>query len=421
MTVTSASAALLDYEQEFINHLQDQESLEFILREGVSQELLISPLSKSIYNFVQHHYTETGKVPSAKVLQTEFKAFQFGPVETTPHYIIDWLRTRYQKNEVGRVLTDVATVADKDPELAMTKLRDKVFEIERTSLSQRHVWKPGDHVLFINRLKEKVREGAFKGVSVGFPEIDYFTGGIKAGNVAYIMARQKRQKTFLTLNAFIKQVLDDEEPYLFTLENTEEEINLRISCMLSGVSWDDAQKGKLKDADYKIFNKVWEDFAQHKFHIEMPPLDERTVNHFTLKADKVDAGPILISQFRYIRGTADWYRSPHDEPAEIAVDLKRAATRPGNERPIIVEAQFNRAGDSMDELADFDGSKVGLTTMIEQSADTLYGIFQNKDMRSNGLLEFGILEARNHDKAAWFVESELVNSTRFALRHGSQH
>lgn len=411
----------LDYESEFIGHLEDKDSLEYILREGVSTDLLVSPLTKSIFNFVQHHYTDTGKVPSRKVLEAEFPAYTFAEPETTPHYVVDWLRTRYQKNEVGKVLTDVATVADKDPALAMEKLRDKVFEIERTSMSQRNVWKPGDHPLFINALKEKVRQGRFKGVTIGFPSIDFFTGGVKDGNVAYIMARQKRQKTFLTLNAFIMQTLNDDEPYFFTLENTMEEINLRISCMLTGISWDNAQKGQLKDADYRAMDKAWDAFAQHKYHIEMPPMDERTVNHFTLKADKVDAGPILISQFKYIKGTGDYYRSEHAEPAEVAVDLKRAATRPGNERPIIVEAQFNRAGDSMAELGDFDGSKVGLTTMIEQSADTLYGIFQNKDMRANNLLEFGILEARNHDKAAWYVETELINSTKFGLQHGSQH
>lgn len=410
----------LDIEQEFICHLNKVDSLEFILREGVSSELLLSPLAKSVYQFVQHHFNDTGKVPSTRVLINEFPTVTFEEPETTPHYVVDKLRHRYQRNEVNNVLTEVSEIAVKDPNEAMNRLRDKVFEIERTSLSQRHVWTPGDHKMFIHNVQQKIANGGFKGVSIGFPDIDIFTGGVKRGNLAYILARMKRQKTFLTLNAFILQTLNDDAPYFQTLENTEEEIMLRISCMLSGIPWDLAQKGQLMPADWKKIDKAWDAFAEHKYWIEMPPMDERTVNHFTMKADKVGAGPLLISQFKYIKGTKDFYR-PNEEPAEVAVDLKRAAVRPDNERPIIVEAQFNRGGDTMEELEDFDGSKVGLTDMIPQAADTLYGIFQNKDMRQNSVLEFGILEARNHGKASWYVETEYVKHTKIQLQQGSQH
>ena len=103
------------------------------------------------------------------------------------------------------------------------------------------------------------------------------------------------------------------------------------------------------------------------------------------------------------------------------MELKQAATRPGHERPIIVEAQFNRGGDSMEELEDFDASKVGLTDMIPQSADILFGIFENKDMRLNQISEYGILESRNTNKAAWFIETELITRTDISMQAGSQH
>jgi hypothetical protein len=80
-----------------------------------------------------------------------------------------------------------------------------------------------------------------------------------------------------------------------------------------------------------------------------------------------------------------------------------------------VEAQFNRGGDTMEELEDFTGSKVGLTDMIPQSADTLYGIFESKDLRANKQMEFGILEARNHGKASWYISTELDAKTEFKV------
>ena len=217
------------------------------------------------------------------------------------------------------------------------------------------------------------------------------------------------------LNSFIQQAKAGRRPYLFTLELTPDEIMLRISCMISGVSWNDAQKGQLMPADWKKINQGFAEFDQYKFFLEMPPVDERTVPGLLLKADKVGAESIFISQFHYVKGLKDFYRAAHEESAEVAVDLKRAASRPGAERPIIIEAQFNRGGDSMEDLEDFDASKVGLTDMIPQSADVLYGLFENKDLRSNNLTQFGILEARNHDKGAWTIYSDLINKTEFKL------
>lgn len=406
---------MLNLDQEFTNHLTKQDSVEVILREGVMDELLLVPTTKAVYQFVQHQFNDTGRIPTLKVLENEFPKITFEEPEGTVDYIIEKLRDRYQRNEIGDLLSDVAKTTIKNPSEALTKLRSAVFEIERTSLSNRHVWKPGDHKIFLRDLQQKVLAGAFKGTSVGFKEIDDFTGGIKDGNVVYILARMKRKKTWFTLNTFVAMALDGKRPYLFTLENGEEEIMLRISCLISGYPWAEAQKGNFMPNDYKMLEKAWEQFNQHEHYIEMPPMDERTVPSLTSKADKVDAGAIIISQFNYLTGTKDWYPQRHEKDAEVAVDLKRAATRPGKERPIVIEAQFNRGGDTMEELEDFTGSKVGLTDMIPQSADTLYGLFENKDMRASKQMEFGILEARNHGKASWFVSTELDSKTEFRV------
>lgn len=419
--MTVSVSPLLDIEQEFINHLAKSSSFEYILREGVSADLLLTPLAKGVFAFVQYQFNETGKVPSLRVLESEFSAASFDEPDTTASYVVDKLRERFQRNEIGKILDESARLATNDPSAAMDRLRSRVFEVEKNTLSQRHVWSPGDHTLFLHDLQQKIQAGAYKGVTIGFPEIDAFTGGIKDGWAVYILARQKRKKTFFTLNAFIKQTLEDANPYLFTLENTESEIMLRISCMISGYSWDLAQKGIFDSKAWKMINTAWSDFSKHPHHIEMPPLDERTMNHFALKADKVDAGPMLISQFKYIDGARDRYRADHEERADVAVDIKRTATRQGKERPIIVEAQFNRGGDSMEELEDFDGGKVGLTDMIPQSADALYGLFESKDLRANGQIEYGILEARNHDRASWYVKTELKTKTSFDLVPGTQH
>lgn len=405
----------MDIEVELLNHLPKRESIEFLLKEGLNNELIYTPQVRSVYNFVQHHFNDTGKVPSLAVLDHEYPNITFVEPETTIEYVVDKLKLRYQKNQIQELTVELAK-QHADPEQAMKYLRGEVFKIERNSLSQQHIYSSTDYNIFIHNVQEKILKGAYRGASIGFKDIDDFTGGIKDGNVAYILARPKRKKSFFILNSFIHQARDGRKPYLFTLELTPEEIMMRISCMISGVSWNDAQKGNLMPAEWKKMTKAHQEFSQYQYWVEMPPVDERTVPSLLLKADKMGAESIFISQFRYIRGLKDFYRSEHEESAEIAVDLKRAAARPGAERPVIVEAQFNRGGDSMDDLEDFDASKVGLTDMIPQSADVLYGLFENKDLRSNNLSQFGILEARNHDKGAWTIYSDLVNKTEFRLQ-----
>lgn len=413
---------LVDIETEFCYHLADQDALEYFIREGVSLDILYTPRTKNVYQFAQHHYHTTNKAPNLVTLAHEFQQIDWQAPQTEYQWVVEKLRQRYQRNEVEALTT---TLAEKvaNPDEAMGYLRDRFIEIEKNSMTQRSLFKPGDHELFISELQEKIWQGQYRGASVGFSEIDDFTGGIKPGQIGYLLARPKRQKTFQMLNAFIKQAEEGRKPILYTLELTREEIELRLSCILSGVSWDRAQKGQLVKSDYKDFREAWEQFNADgkQYWFEMPPLDERSVPALTLKADKLGAESILISQFKYIRGTKDYYRNSFDEPAEVAVALKQAAIKPGSERPFYVEAQFNRGGDSMDELADADLGKVGLTDMIGQSADILFGLFQSRELRANNQLEFGIIDSRNTDKAAWYLKYDLKQQTEFEFVSGSEH
>jgi hypothetical protein len=420
---------MIELEKEFVNHLQVQESLEYILQEGVTRDLLYNPRTKAVYQFVQHHFDTTAKVPTDKVLKHEFPNVDFETPETEISWLIDKLKRRYKQNKLENLTVKLAESVE-DPDKAMGLLREEFMDIEKNSLSSRNVFVPGDHTMFISDLQAKILQGHYKGASFGYKEIDDFTGGLRNGQIGYLLARPKCQKTFNMLQSFIENARVGRKPYLHTLEISKEEVELRLSCMLSGVSWDNAQKGALMPQDYKKFHQAWEQFndeceaaagTPNAYWIEQPNLDERTVPSLIMKADKVGAEAVMISQFRYIDGLKDFYRSDHEKHAEIALSLKQACTRPGSERPFYVEAQFNRGGDSMEELEDFDAGKVGLTDMIPQSADILLGLFRSKDLRANQQTEFGIIQSRNTDQGAWYIKSEFRTGTKLELLSGSKH
>lgn len=401
----------LDLEAEFINHLVKREALEYAIRDGVSQDVIYSPKYRSIYAFSQHYLKESKEAPTPAVILEEFNIEVEKP-QTSIEWLSQKLRERYQQNKV-QDLTYALAERVNDPGEALRYLEERLIEIQRNTMSTKDVWSVGDYDLFIEGLQDKILQGHYQGLSTGFEHVDNFTGGLKPGYLAFLAARPKRQKTFFILKSFIEQKRNGAKPILFTLENTPEELMLRISCMLSGYPWDLAQRGHIDKVGWQVIREAWEEFDSWGEHwIARPAIEERTVPSLMLKADKFGADSIIISQFTYLRSMNEAYNRPkHEKYAEIVVDLKAAATRPGSERPIYVEAQVNREGDSLEEFSDMSLSQLGLTDMIGQAADVVFALYQNKEMRAQGQTQFGIIEARNHDKKSWYVQSEFKETT----------
>lgn len=406
-------SASLDLEQELINHLVDAEAAEYAIRDGLSTDLIYTPVYKAAYNFVREYFNEAGKVPTTAVMAVEFPDLQLTEPQSTIQWIIDKLRERYKRNRVQDLSIKIAEVSN-DPDKAMDILQDEVIDIQRNSISQRHVWAAGDSNLFLNSLQDKILEGQYNGVTLGFKPVDDFTGGLRPGQLGFLAARPKRQKTFFMLKAFIEQKRAGVKPVLFTLENTEEEIMLRISCMISGYPWDLAQKGIIDAKGWKLLENAWDEFDSLGEHwIANPPWDERTVPSMMLQADKLGAESIILSQFRWIQPSNNYYlhRPDHEKWASIVMDLKAGANRQGSERPVYVEAQLNREGESLEEFSEIGLGQLGLTDTIGQVADIVYALYQNKDMRDNKQIQFGIIESRNTDKHNWYVTSEFKSTT----------
>ena len=92
-----------------------------------------------------------------------------------------------------------------------------------------------------------------------------------------------------------------------------------------------------------------------------------------------------------------------------------AATRPGNERPVYVEAQLNREGEKIEDFTEMGLGQLGLTYRIGQASDIVFALFQNKEMRDNHMVQFGIVEARNSDKHNWHIVTDYKNTTALEM------
>ena len=59
--------------------------------------------------------------------------------------------------------------------------------------------------------------------------------------------------------------------------------------------------------------------------------------------------------------------------------------------------------------------QLGLTDRIGQASDIVFALFQNKEMRDNHMVQFGIVEARNSDKHNWHIMTEYKNTTSLEM------
>lgn len=413
--IQAEELAPLDLEQEFVNHLSISQDLIYVIREGVSSELLNRPNNRAVLGFATHYHGVNGIAPPREVLLTEFESLDFDDPVASVEWIVSKLRERYQRNKVQQLILSAGKLTA-TPSEALAVLREGTSEIENSSISTQYVWGPGDHDYFIQRMQDKIIAGQYRGMSTGFKDIDDFTGGLKPGYLAGISARPKRQKTFFALQSFIAQAYQGNTPIFFTLENTEEEIWYRLACMVSGFPWDKMQRGEVMPGDWKMIVARMDEFdAVTKYYIARPPVGERKVSSLLLQADKVDANSIIVSQFKYIEPSKDYYKAENEKWASVVLDLKLAATKSGSERPIYIETQLNREAQSMTEMQDADLAQLGLTDMWGQACDIMFCIFQNRDLRASGVSEFGIIEARNSDKHSWLIQSEFKETTELKI------
>lgn len=410
------SVNVIEIEQELLKHLLSKEDLEKIIKENINDELLINPAIKSVLAFAKHYFVNSSIAPTSDVLTTEFADLKLDLSE--PQTSVDWvigkLKHRYKRSEVWDMATKLADYWENDSiDDAMLYLRERSTEIEKNTLSYTNAWETTDSKRFISLIQDEIIRDMYRGYSVGYKQIDMYTGGLKPGYLAFLAARPKRMKSFFLIQSFIEQIKQGHRPIFFTLELTHKEIMLRFMCMVTGYPWDKAQRGEFASSkDWEFIETKWNEFCEEygSAIVIQPAADERSVQQLMLQAERYEADSIFISQLKYITPVKS-YRSMHEMYAEIVLDLKQQAVKTGSERPFFVEAQFNREAQNIKELQELDLGQLGLTDAIGQTADVVYSIVQTQDMYNSGIAEMGIVEARNHGKTSWMFESEFKKTT----------
>lgn len=413
--MTEVEYAGIVLEDQLLDHLATPEGAMMIWRERLSPEVINESDDgiREALEFVVGYIEQYGEAPTVSIIAEETGYEDFNEPEVPIEYLLDKLNERFKKQEVQKAVKKVARLSNVAPHEALTLGFSEFSRIMGETASQRSTFDTHNMGLVLDRYKHR-QETSTEGLSWGFPEMDKLLQGLRKGELYFVVARPKRFKSWMLVKSALECFYNGHDVTLFSLEMTAEEIQDRIFCMITGVSYTQFQHRSLMPRDLQVLEdaKHWLMEQPMKLRVIRPPMGERTIGHMKQIAKEHGAQAVFIDQLSWIESTR---KASIDqrwrEVAFICEDAKEAAM----DFPVYIAAQFNREAQGAKSVFDLDLANIGLSDAIGQTADTLLGIYSSKEMKASGIMQYGVIDSRAFDQSAWEVKIELGLNTNFRV------
>ena len=219
-------------------------------------------------------------------------------------------------------------------------------------------------------------KNAFIGLKTGFSRLDYYTNGLKKGNLIILAARPSVGKTTFAMNIAENVALKKNAVVaVFSLEMTRVELAQRLLCSVANVRMDEAVKGTLADNDSEGFVRLFEAkklLTKAKIFIDdssgVTPQDILSKCR-RLKARNEGKLDLVIVDHLQLMETAKKSDSRQQEVTDISKNLKMVAKE--LDVPLIALSQLSR------QVTGRKGGKPMLSDLresgaIEQDADMVF-------------------------------------------------
>lgn len=290
-----------------------------------------------------------------------------------------------------------------DVEELIDEAEQKIFSISQHSLRQEffavrealdEAWER------IDRLHKG--DGALRGVTTGFPDLDHYLAGLQRSDFIVLAARPSLGKTSLALN-IARNVAHNEKKAVgvFSLEMSREQLIDRLLASEAGVDLWRLRTGRLRaeesDNDFIKIRDAMESLSQMPIFLDDSP--SPTAMQIRAKARRLqaehDLGLVVIDYLQLINGSGS-AESRVQEVSEISRALKAMAKEINV--PVLAVSQLSR-GVEMRHPAIPKLSDLRESGSIEQDADVVMFIYrEDKDKRNSerkNMAEIHIEKHRN--------------------------
>ena len=290
---------------------------------------------------------------------------------------------------------------DEDVEDLLDQAEQRLFSVSQRSIQQNFLSIDRSLHDAFERLDRLHRgDGALRGLSTGFVDLDNYTAGLQKSNLIVLAARPSIGKTSLALD-IVRHIGREVPVGLFTIEMSREEVTDRFIAAEAGVSLWKMRTGRLssegENNDFERIGVALDSLAKSKIFIDdssSPSVLQMRAMARRLQAEH-SLGLIVVDYLQLIQPSKN-YDSPVQQITEISRNLKGLARELSV--PVLALSQLNRAvetrPDQRPKLADLRDSG-----SIEQDADVVMFIYREdkvkKDSEKKNIAEILISKHRN--------------------------
>lgn len=398
----------MSLERKLLSALSTPERIAKVWDIGLAKEHFEEAFADHIYGFIIKYWrdSELAAAPTHAQITTERPGFQlYDEVEEEPWWLAEQLMRRAVKNEVQEIVMEAINSAEDDPMAALNLLREKTYQATE-KVTPRH--SRSDMSDYEERRQRYADPGQSwgSGIPFGLPELDYHTGGVRAGELVVAGAYSGVGKTFFLCQIAQHVRKAGFQPIIFTLEMSIKEIELRIDAFGSGVSYNRLERWTLRPQEKENLYAWQEELkGMGGILVEHPPHGQRTVSHLLSRAKMTGSNIVLIDQLSHMEATQK-HRSEKERKAEILFSLDNELDNV--ELPCILAAQLNRESLDASELM---MKHFADAAEVERHADFCLGFIRNRELRTNRLAQMEVLKGRRSSDAAWYLKWDLEDKT----------
>lgn len=373
------------------------------------------PENKVIFTALLKVY-ETGNVDALTVIEelrrvgkieqvTRVYIFDLVDYEFTIRRAVGYAKEIREKSQLrqlirlGEELADRAQRAVEPVEELLATAEKKLLAASNQSSQNMEAIEP-IALRTLKHLGEVKNGGGLLGVSTGFIDLNYQTGGFRNSDLIILAARPSMGKTALALNMAL-EASKYVETAIFSLEMSKEQLTQRLFSSISGVDARRIVNADLQNSDFQPLLEAAEILSQRKLFIDdtagLTLAEIRARARARRLKHEQGLGLIVIDYIQLMQGSKEFRGNRVQEVSEISRGLKALARELNI--PILALSQLSRSvemrAEKKPQLSDLRESG-----SLEQDADIVMFLYREEyynqeDFTVEGLAELIIAKNRN--------------------------
>ncbi len=264
--------------------------------------------------------------------------------------------------EAAHRISELGYKEDEDLETVLDDAEKTVFAVAQSSLAQEfQPVKKSLEEAWQRIEKLQAGDGALRGVSTGFPDLDNILAGLQKSDLIVLAARPSLGKTSLALDMAKNVALKDNLPVgFFSIEMSREQVVDRLIASQASVDLWKLRTGRLSDQgddnDFSRIHDAMETLSKIPLFIDdvaSPTVMQIRAMARRLQAEHGDLGLVVIDYLQLIRG----HESAENRVQEVS-EISRALKAMAKELnvPVLAISQLSRAvemrSDAVPKLSD---------------------------------------------------------------------